>query len=222
MPDAWQAWLYRAKQRAYLALLERNGTSVLGQKILDFGCGSGFFEDLWQRKGAREVAGIDIAANAIERLRELHPERRYLCADLAAEQDVTEGMTPYDIVTAIDVLYHVVDDAQVTSVLGRLLPLVARGGAFVFSDALVEARPGEHVHFRRDTWWRETLAQHGFEIIDREPVAYVHNRPSVAARILPNTLGAAQYYADVLARRLLPGRANNWAVLARRMPGRNA
>lgn len=218
MPDAWQVWLYRAKSRAFRELLARNGVVLAGAAALDFGCGTGFFEDLWERAGAREVAGIDIAANAIERLSRAHPPRRYVCADLAADPAATAGLPLYDLVTAIDVLYHLVDDAALAIVLDRLLALVKPRGAFVFSDALVDTAPGAHVRFRGLAWWQHALAQRGFAIADREPVAYIHNRPSLAARLLPNVVGAAQYYADVLARRVAPTRANNWAVLARR-PG---
>jgi 2-polyprenyl-6-hydroxyphenyl methylase/3-demethylubiquinone-9 3-methyltransferase len=117
MPEAWQRWLYRAKERAYRKLLARQNVSLDGARVLDFGCGTGFFEDLWESAGAREVAGIDIVPDAIAALAAAHPGRRYVCADLATDPSPLASLGSFNVVTAIDVLYHVIDD----DALGRIL-----------------------------------------------------------------------------------------------------
>jgi SAM-dependent methyltransferase len=214
MPEGWQRWLYRAKETAYRDLLARNHVTIDGARVLDFGCGTGFFEDLWQRAGARAIAGIDIVPEAIAGLSAAHPERTYLCADLGSDVAALTALGKFDVVTAIDVLYHVVDDALVERILDALLASVDKRGVFVFSDALDDSRPAQHVRFRDADWWERTLSNRGFRIRGREPVAIVHNRPNPLARRFPGPVGAAQFYADRLLKRIIPGRANNWAVLA--------
>jgi 2-polyprenyl-3-methyl-5-hydroxy-6-metoxy-1,4-benzoquinol methylase len=216
MPEAWQRWLYRAKERAYRKLLDRHHVSLDGARVLDFGCGTGFFEDLWERAGARDVAGIDIVPDAIATLAAAHPGRRYICADLATDASQLANLGSFSVVTAIDVLYHVVDDDALGRILDALFAHIAEAGVFVFSDALVDRRTAEHVCFRSAAWWERALSARGFRIRDREPVAVAHNRPNPIARHLPNAMGAAQFYADRLLKRLVPKRANNWAVVAGR------
>jgi 2-polyprenyl-3-methyl-5-hydroxy-6-metoxy-1,4-benzoquinol methylase len=188
--------------------------TVDGARVLDFGCGTGFFEDLWQRAGARAIAGIDIVPEVIARLSVAHPERTYLCADIGSDAAPLTTLGTFDVVTAIDVLYHVVDDALVERILDALISSVEKSGVFVFSDALADSRPAPHVKFRDVDWWGRALATRGLQIRGLEPVAIVHNRPNPLARRFPGPVGAAQFYADRLLKRIVPGRANNWAVLA--------
>lgn len=216
LPDAWQHWLYRSKERAYAKLFSRNGVTVAGSSILDFGCGTGYFEDLWDRAGATAIAGIDIVPEAVAALSAAHPRRRYVCADLARDAEALEALPAYDIVTAIDVLYHVLDDSELEAILSRLVAKVRPGGFFVFSDALVSSAPAPHVRFRASAWWEATLAVLRLVEVDREPVAILQNRSSVLARVLPGPFGALQFYGDRVLLPLVPGRANNWAILSRR------
>jgi SAM-dependent methyltransferase len=216
MPEAWQRWLYRSKERAYRELLAESGVAVRGRAVLDFGCGTGYFEDVWERAGAAAVAGVDIVPETIARLSQRHPARRYVCADLARDASPLDALGRFDVVTAIDVLYHVVDDAAAERVIAALLGALAPGGAFLFTDALVDERPDTHVAFRSLAWWTDCLARHGARVVARQPVAVLHNRPSVFARKWPQLTGAAQYYADAVLRRIAARRANNWAVIARR------
>jgi SAM-dependent methyltransferase len=220
LPDAWQRWLYRSKREVHLGLLARNQVRLADRRVLDFGCGTGYFEDVWHHAGARELMGIDLVPQLIAQLAIDHPDRQYLAVDLAREPRALDALPTYDLVTAIDVVYHVVEDRQLAIVLGALLDRVAPGGAFLFSDALRTATPAAHVRFRSLAWWRAMLATFDFSIVDREAVAIVNNRPSPLARIWPHLTGATQYYADVVARGLAPRLPitwiNNWSILARR------
>ena len=216
MPDAWQDWLYHAKERAYFPLLARNKVELAGASVLDFGCGTGYFEDVWQRAGANTIAGVDIVPETIERLGRAHPERQYVCADLAREIDVLAALGSFDLVTAIDVLYHVVTDEDLERVLDAILARMRPGGHFLFTDALVASSRDAHVRFRDAAWWTRAMADRGLRIVDREPVALLHNRPNALGRVFPSVVGAVQFYADAVLLRALPARANNWALLATR------
>lgn len=216
LPPAWQDWLYRGKERAYRRLLTRNGVPVAGRRILDFGCGTGYFEDLWERMGSGQTYGIDIVPEVIDRLARAHPDRRYVCADLANDAPDLSALKP-EMITAIDVLYHIPDDERLLRILTPLAALLPSGGHLLLTDALMEdARPASHVRFRSFNQWRQMLAGLGLEIVDREPVFALNNRPSRWARRYPSLCGAIQHYADLPVLRTMPRLANNWAVLARR------
>ncbi len=214
LPLAWQRWLYRGKERAYLALLREAGVRLDHARVIDFGCGTGFFEDVWERQGAT-VAGIDIVPEVVASLASRYPARRYLCADLSAPCDLS-ALGQAGLVTAIDVLYHIVDDALLAPTLRRLASLVAPGGHLLLTDALADRRPAAHVRFRTLEHWRVTLAEEGLELVARRPVFVAANRGLRAAARLPRVVGAVQYHVDAILLRVTPWLANNWAILARR------
>jgi len=215
-PLAWQSWLYRGKERAYLRLLRRSGFEPRGSAVLDLGCGTGYFEDLWERLGARSTSGIDVVPEAIERLREAHPGRRYLCADLSKGEPDLGAFDRPDLITAIDVLYHIVDDEALTIGLRRLLDLLPAGGLFLFTDALHEQETGPHVRFRSLNQWMAILGSRGLRYVGREPVFALNNHLTGAALDLPGPVGAMQHVLDLPVLRTMPCLANNWAVAARK------
>lgn len=213
-PLAWQEWLYRGKRRAYVRLLRRAGINIRGAQVLDLGCGTGYFEDMWERKGARRADGIDIVPGAISRLRAGHPGRRYLCVDLARDVSPLGGLGDYDLITAIDVLYHIVDDWALMRTLRALVEHLAGGGTFLLTDALRDHRPAAHVRFRSLNQWRQILTMLGLRVVDMEPVFALNNRLLPGLERAPGLYGAIQHLLDLPLLRTMPWLANNWATLA--------
>ncbi|MHC5054647.1 MAG: class I SAM-dependent methyltransferase [Planctomycetota bacterium] len=215
-PLCWQKWLYRGKTRAYLRLMDRAGFSVEGRDVLDFGCGTGYFEDLWESLGAGSTGGVDVSEEMIERNRARHPGRTYICADLARDADVLRGLGEVDFVTAIDVLFHIVDERALRASLEALLSALRTGGYFMFTDALRSRPTAEHVRFRSYGFWQELLPELGLEYVAREPVFVANNRLFRGFRWVSRIAGPVAHFADSILLRAVPNRASNWAVLARR------
>jgi SAM-dependent methyltransferase len=216
IPQRWQRSLYRGKVRAYRRLLGRGGVSVGGKHVVDFGCGSGYFEDVWEGQGARRADGIDIVPSMIAELQQRHPHRRYVCGDLGAGTADVAPLGEPDLVTAIDVFYHIVDDDALVRTLRSLARLLAPGGTLLFTDALEERDTAPHVRFRSLNQWRQLLDHTGLALVDVEPVFALNNRQVRGVRRFPGTVGLLQHLADLPVLRTMPWLANNWAVLARR------
>lgn len=155
------------------------GIPVGGTRVFDGGFGEGVYLDYWQRRGAAQVAGIDFSERAVLAGRERFPGYVLKTGDLSRADDFTPFQR-YDFVTAIDVLYHVVDDAAWSAAIGNLLSLVAPGGYFIFSDkhprtGAWQAMP--HVRRRSRALWDERLRNSGFEVIRRVPVFVLMDDP---------------------------------------------
>jgi SAM-dependent methyltransferase len=215
-PLSWQKWLYRGKERAYQRLLRRCGVRIAGTHVLDFGCGTGYFEDFWQSLGAHRVDGIDIVPEVVERLQREHPNRVYRCMDMSAGVSGTQDFGRPDLVTAIDVFYHIVDDDLLVSTLRNLVGLLSEQGCFLFTDALKYTASAPHVRFRPLSFWMDILADLGMVITSLEPVFVVNNRVCRCVWWMPGATGVLQYIADAVLLRVLPQKANIWAILARR------
>lgn len=103
-------------------------------QLLDAGCGKGFFSRALARSGY-VVDAVDASPAAVAECRALGGGPRYAVSALAAWR----SPALYDAVVAVDVLFHVLDDAEWAATVVRLASLVGYGGRLVVSD---HARPG--------------------------------------------------------------------------------
>lgn len=179
----YNAWLYRGKLRAFRRALEDAGLALTGKRVADIGCGVGVFATLAAQSGVASYTGFDITPVAIERLRETHAEFDFALLDIG--EPLGAGAGTFDVVLAMDVLYHVVDPARFSQALENLWSLVAPGGHLLFVDALWK-RPlvpcvGEvdvpHVVFHARTDYAPLLQQADATIISTRPMYWSFNRP---------------------------------------------
>lgn len=214
-PLRWQHWLYRGKLRAYLRAYRAAGFTLNGRSVLDFGCGTGHFEDVWESLGAIHTAGIDLVEDVIRDLQVRYPHRTYLSGNLARDDALIARLGQFDLVTAIDVLYHIVDDGELERVVSGLARCLSVHGCLLFTDSLADHRPAAHVRFRSKQYWERLLSKHQLRIAHCEPVFVSQNRPSRLVRLAPSLAGAMAYWADSALTKLAPSLANNFAVLCR-------
>jgi SAM-dependent methyltransferase len=146
------------------------------KRLLEAGVGVGAYEPLWRALGVDSWTGVDLAPTAVEDLRRRFPTGRFIAGDLTADV-LPEGS--FDLVTAIDVLYHVVDDAGFRRGLCELGRRVAPGGALLVSDifADVPAVPGGHVRRRPLAAYEEVLDPLALGLADREGVFAILGAP---------------------------------------------
>lgn len=160
--------------------LREAGVDPRGRRVLDVGCGTGFFTRYYLARGAT-VTGVDIAPVSVERLSAAHPEARFVLAD------VSEGVPGgrFDVVNAFDVLYHITDDARWDAAVRNLCAAVDSMGTLLLTDTLAERRGlAEHNVSRPLARYRERLAAAGLEIREVYPTHVLLNRELGAFRPL--------------------------------------
>jgi SAM-dependent methyltransferase len=214
-PGRWQQWLYRGKTRAFRRLLKKQFVLPLRGSVLNFGCGNGFFESIWESWGASRCDGIDLVKEIVDELKLLYPHRRYLAADLSADPATVKDWGPYTLITGIDVFYHLTDDAVLLNTLKALRATATPSGWLLLTDQFFDRRPAPHVRFRSLNQWRQILKRIDAELVALEPVFVFQNRPSPLSRWVPGLTGAGSLAIDLAARQMFPWAANNRALLAR-------
>jgi SAM-dependent methyltransferase len=126
--------------------------------------------------------GVDLSGSAVERLRRQFPDGTFAQLDLTRGDEALEaavGHQRFDLVTAIDVLYHIVDDGEFARALASLGRVVAPGGRLLVSDVFVE-RPttiAAHVRRRPLSQYEESLATQDLRLLGREAVFAVLGDP---------------------------------------------
>jgi len=210
---AYNRACYELRRGVLDRALRDAGFDPRGRRVLDVGCGTGFFTAYYLARGA-EVTGIDIAPTSIETLRARHPEARFVLADVSETRP--EG--DYDLVNAFDVLYHITDDAAWRRALDHLALAVRPGGLLLLTDTF-EERPDLAAHNRMRSLerHREVLEPRGFALGPLRPTHALLNRELGPVRFL-NRAPALLLVVDraLLALGWAPRSGTNRLLVARR------
>lgn len=182
--EAYNRWLYRVRHRLFrrhVAPLARPESTVL-----DVASGTGFYVARWLEAGARDVTASDVSPAAVARLRVAFPCVPVECFDIAGPTaSLPEGR--FDLVSAFDVLFHVIDDAAYRQALANLARLVRPGGMLVLSENFRRAGPRRFASVQVNREEGEILAglsDAGFEVVKRRPMFVVMNAPANGGRPL--------------------------------------
>ena len=95
--------------------------------ILDIGCGTGFFTEMFYDLKAKKYIGIDITSVLFPRLREKYSEYVFLKMDITS--DNIEGK--YDLILMIDVIEHIVNESKLISAMENVKRSLNKEGVFI-------------------------------------------------------------------------------------------
>ena len=149
--------------------------------VLECGVGVGAYARLWFTLGVGHWEGVDISPVTADYLRARFSGSAFHVADVVAPEfaSLRFSRDTYDLVAAIDVLYHQIDDEDFAQALRNVGARVAVGGYLlvsdVFSDPARQIAP--HVKRRPITQYKSLLSGLGFALVGREPVFAVLGDP---------------------------------------------
>lgn len=171
-------WMYRVRGKVVERIVAKAGIEVRNSDVLDIGSGTGFYIALWSRLGARSVSGSDFSPYAVAALQKSFPGRRLMELDIAGEA-LPPDLGQFDVVSAFDILYHIVADDRYRRAIANIKSLVRPGGHFIFSENFMpKARVGViHQVSRSESEITALLNENGFEFVLRAPMFYLMNRP---------------------------------------------
>jgi SAM-dependent methyltransferase len=127
--------MYRSLMRAVGRTIDEAGVRAAGARVLDVGAGTGVWIDFWERGGASEIAGVDLAESSVAYLAARWPGHRFACVDIGATGAELPGDN--DIVSAMSVLLHIVDDERFARAIAALGTALRPGGALITIDPAV-------------------------------------------------------------------------------------
>jgi cyclopropane fatty-acyl-phospholipid synthase-like methyltransferase len=154
-----------------------------GDKVLDFGCGTGLFARVFEKQGL-EYWGYDVDDRLITFASRRYPEHRF-----TALKDVLRKEAPFGLIIA-NCCFHHIDDKLLSSELGRIKSLLADHGTFLVIDLLLVENDASFLHrsfmkleqgkyLRTVEGYQEQIERH-FSIIEtqveRSYVFSFHNR----------------------------------------------
>jgi SAM-dependent methyltransferase len=185
MGRTWNAWAYRLRKRAVVEELERLGVLRRDPSVFEAAYGVGYYLELWRTIGCKRVAGMDISERAHRSCSARFPEFEL---HLGALQGLgrTAGWEnlkgSFDVATAIDVLYHIVDDDNAAAAVAALADIVRPGGTLIITDKVTGLRdvyPESDIVTRRPvSWYAGILQARGFTLAETRPIFWCMDPPA--------------------------------------------
>lgn len=174
----YNEWLYRVRARVFRRAVRAIGIPLESARVLDVGSGTGFYVEQWQRLGIRSIVASDLTAVACDRLRQRFPSIEVRRLDLGDAEDAFPTAA-FDVASAFDVLFHIVDDERFDRAVANLGRWVRPGGYLVCSDNFLRAgeRRGRHQVSRSRERIEGSLAAAGFRIVERRATFVLMNAP---------------------------------------------
>ena len=106
-------------------------------RVLDIGCGNGFYAGLFKDAGVVDYTGVDVTDVLFPRLREAYPGFRFIRKDITSEG---MGGERFDLVLMIDVIEHIVTSEKLNGALENVKGCLKEGGVFMVSPVFKSDR----------------------------------------------------------------------------------
>ena len=178
---AFNRWAYQVRRTVLMRALQKHGVRISGARILELAFGTGFYLDAWRELGAGHVTGFDITEIAVKAARERfqNPGWRFDKADIGAPLPLGDTIGSFDLATAFDVLFHLVDDKSWNGALDNIASALKPGGhAVIFDKYQTTENAISHVRRRTLAAYQDALQARGFEVLDIRPIFFLMNSPT--------------------------------------------
>jgi SAM-dependent methyltransferase len=198
MGPGYNRHIYERRLELLELMLERHvGRSVQDLRVLDIGCGSGFYTSYWQARGVGHYVGVDISPAAVQHLASKFPDYRFINHDIAdPASEVLSEAGAFDVITIFDVFYHIIDDGQFAKAVQVVASMASPGARVLVMDQLFSRRYqlSHHVVYRESAQYLRTFADHALQLVDRELLFHYLVPPISGSRVI-DVLGAGIFKA---------------------------
>jgi SAM-dependent methyltransferase len=182
--------MYRLRAHVFQRVARGLAVDWSSARVLDVGSGTGFYVDQWHKLGVPKVVGLDITEKAVGELRQHFPGDQFFQVDIGGKElppPVSRLLSPaglapggFDAISAMDVLFHIVDDYEYAQAFRNIASLLKPGGWFIWSDNFLRHGTERVAHqvSRSLAESEAAVKAAGFEIVDRRPMFVLMNYPA--------------------------------------------
>jgi len=170
---AYNEAMYQIATERLRSALTQARIELTGRRILDVGAGFGYFIQKYLSWGAARITGVDLAEISIQELQHTFPQQEFFQAD------ISEGNLPipgnYDLVSAISMIFHIVDDLRFEQALKNMCLRVKPGGHLIIVDAFHRTLlpTARHARLRSLSSYQPILRKQAFELRTIYPMYYL-------------------------------------------------
>lgn len=183
--EAYNAAMYAVALANLERVLAAGPVELRGRRVLDIGPGLGHFVRAYLEHGAAALTAVDITEASVQTLRAEFPGHTFRCADVS---DLTPAdLGQHDLVSVINVIFHIVDEDRFERALRTLTRCVAPGGYFLLVDSLYSGPQPAVTHARPRPLgrYRPLLAEAGLTLRGLYPMYYIMGHPILPVLLAP-------------------------------------
>jgi 2-polyprenyl-3-methyl-5-hydroxy-6-metoxy-1,4-benzoquinol methylase len=178
--QSFNKWAYKVRKKVFDKQLKKLGLNFNQSSVLDIGSGTGFYIQAWRELGCTSITGVDITPTSVENLKKTFPKQHFFQCDIGDTAFNTNAQfARYDMVSAMDVLFHIVDDKRFEQSVKNISSLINKNGYFIYSDNFLKAptKRGESQVSRSNDYLMKVFSENGFEVVVHKPFMYLTNAP---------------------------------------------
>lgn len=172
-------WLYKVRKTVFKRIVKSLEINLETAKVLDIGSGTGFYIDLWRSLGVKHIVGTDLTETAVKNLIIKFPDCDFHKVNIGLPLEPDLQHQTYNVVSAMDVLFHLVEDDCYCQAIENISELVCKGGFFIFSENFLhcDTNKGQQQVSRSLTEIESILGGKNFTVINRLPMQVIMNFP---------------------------------------------
>jgi len=125
---------YRNAAKVFTEVCRDEGIDLTRSAVLEIGCATGFYAELFRSAGVTKYHGVDITDVLFPDLRQRFPGFHFVKADIASGRVPIDG--EFSLVTMIDVAQHIVTRERLHAALDAVDRHLAPQGRFIFTTEL--------------------------------------------------------------------------------------
>lgn len=140
--------------------------------VLDIGSGSGHWIDFYKSLGFQKAVGIDVSKISVNHLKKKYINNSNIKIYLGTATDIIDKLnSPFNIVNAIGVMFHIVNDSEWNETITKIAGLIPEKGVFIagghfgsLNGLNVQIDPNGQINkrLRSKSLWKKTLKRAGF------------------------------------------------------------
>jgi 2-polyprenyl-3-methyl-5-hydroxy-6-metoxy-1,4-benzoquinol methylase len=123
---------YRGATQSFLSILEQENIALHTCRILDVGCGTGYYTRFCKQQGVTRYTGLDVTDVLFPELQREFPDYTFIRHDLTREPITGE----YDCVLMLDVMEHIVDGSALAGALKSILSALSDNGILILAPVM--------------------------------------------------------------------------------------
>lgn len=151
----------------FLAMCQKEHVDLPNARVLEIGCGTGYYTQLLSEQGVKSYVGLDITNVFFPELKNEYPAYGFLKRDITTEEIQGE----FDLILMIDVIEHITDPEKLTAALRNVKKHLAANGVFIVAPVPKKSKRSLfYVRF----WSLDDIVNNfkGFRIGAAEPFRY--------------------------------------------------